>query len=66
MLGVEVVNADWLWRWLAPRILKDRKSAIEKAAAYQGKEQTCEEDYLFVLDGVKGGEMVWGIPKATK
>lgn len=44
-LGVEGVNADWLWCWLAPRMLTDRKGAVEKAAAcLKSGEATREKD----------------------
>lgn len=67
MLGVEGANAAWLWCWLAPRMLTDRKGAIDKAAAYlKSAEATREKDYLFVLNGVRGGEMVWDLRKAMQ
>lgn len=67
MLGVEGMNAAWLWCWLAPRMLADRKGTIEKAANYlKSKEATRDEGYRFVLDGVKGGEMVWDLLEAMK
>ena len=67
MLGVEGANAAWLWCWLAPRMLTDRKGAIDKAAAYlKSAEATREKEYLFVLNGVKGGEMVWDLRKAMQ
>lgn len=67
MLGVEGMNAAWLWCWLAPRMLADRKGTIEKAAIYlKSKEATRDEGYRFVLDGVKGGEMVWDLLEAMK
>lgn len=44
-LGVEGVDADWLWCWLAPRMLMDRKGAVEKAAAcLKSEEATHEKD----------------------
>lgn len=65
LLRVETANENWLWCWLAPRMLTDRKAAIEKAAAYlKSEESTREKDHLFVLNGVRGGDMVWDLRKA--
>ena len=65
IIGAERVNAHWLWCWLAPRMLRDRKKAVAKAAAYfKSDEAARENDCLFVLDGVKGGEMTWDLRKA--
>lgn len=48
-------------------MLTDRKGAVEKAAArLKSEEATREKDYLFVLNGVKGGEMVWDLLKAMR
>lgn len=58
VLNGESVNARWLWCWLAPRILADRKETVEKAVAYlKSNEAARKEDCLFVLHGVRGGEM---------
>lgn len=67
VLNGESVNARWLWCWLAPRILADRKEAVEKAAAYlRSDEAARKEDCLFVLHGVRGGGMAWDLREAMR
>ena len=66
-LAVENVNAHHLWCWLAPRMLTDRAGAVEKAALYLKSEESARESgELFVLDGVRGGEMVWELRNARR
>ncbi len=58
---METANEDWL----APRMVTDRKADIEKPAPYlKSEESTREKDHLFVLNGVRGGDMVWDLRKA--
>ena len=67
IIGAEKVNAHWLWCWLAPRMLTDRKEAVAKAAAYlKSSEAARGNDCLFVLDGVKGGEIAWDLRRAMR
>lgn len=49
------------------RMLTDRKWAIERTAAYvKSEEEAHGKNYLIMLNGLKGSEMVWDLVKAMR